>query len=111
MLYNKKMKNNKLTASEIIEKFIELNYKVNDFAFNELDRDELIDHNLDYDEVDQYGGTGQGDTWYAIKYFPQHDVYIKVDGWYSSYNGTNFDGWGHDVYEVRPKEKTITVYE
>jgi hypothetical protein len=63
-----------------------------------------------WEEVEQYGGEGQGDTWYSVKYFPDHDVYIRVDGFYSSYNGTDFNGWS-DCTEVRPQEKTITVYQ
>lgn len=61
------------------------------------------------EEVEQYGGEGQGDTWYSVKYFPKHDVYIRTDGFYSSYNGTDFyDGYGE---EVKPVQKTIVVYE
>lgn len=60
-------------------------------------------------EVDSYGGEGQGETWYTIKHFVDHDVYIRTDGFYSSYNGTDFyDGWGE---EVKPVQKTVTVYE
>lgn len=60
------------------------------------------------EEVNQYGGEGQGDTWYSVKYFKDHDVYIRIDGFYSSYNGVYFNyGYGK---EVRPQEKTITVY-
>jgi hypothetical protein len=60
------------------------------------------------EEVDQYGGEGQGDTWYSVKYFVDHDVYIKTNGHYSSYNGTEFyDGYGE---EVKPVEKTIIEY-
>lgn len=60
-------------------------------------------------EVDQYGGEGEGETWYTVKYFKDHDVYIRTDGYYQSYNGTEFEnGYG---YEVRPQQKTITVYE
>jgi len=66
---------------------------------------------LDWKEVDQYGGEGKGDTWWSIKYFPDHDVYLRVYGYYQSYNGTEFyDGWGC-VSEVKPQQKTITVYE
>ncbi len=61
------------------------------------------------EEVDQYGGEGQGDTWYSVKFFPKHNVYIKVNGWYQSHSGTDFNGW-EDCNEVSPKEKTITVY-
>lgn len=66
---------------------------------------------LNWEEVDQYGGEGQGDTWYSIKYFKDHNVYIKVTGYYQSYNGTEFyDGWD-SCKEVLPRQKTITVYE
>lgn len=60
-------------------------------------------------EVDQYGGEGQGSTWYSVKHFVDHDVYIRTDGYYQSYEGTEFyDGYGK---EVRPQQKTITVFE
>lgn len=62
-----------------------------------------------WEEVEQVGGEGQGDTWYSVKYFKDLDIYLNVDGWYSSYNGTDIDGWGA-VTEVRPTEKTIIVY-
>lgn len=66
---------------------------------------------LDWEEVEQYGGEGQGDTWYSVKYFSKHDIYIKVDGYYQSYNGTEFyNGW-NSCSQVFPKQKTITVYE
>ena len=62
-------------------------------------------------EVDQYGGESQGEDWWSVKYFPDHDVYIKVEGSYSSYNGTEFyDGW-ESCREVKPKEKLIIVYQ
>ena len=33
---------------------------------------------------------GKGDTWWSVKYFMDHNVYIKIWGSYSSYNGTEF---------------------
>jgi len=66
---------------------------------------------LNWVEVDKYGGEGKGSTWYSIKYFIDYDIYIKVDGYYQSYNGTEFyDGWD-SCSQVFPKQKTITVYE
>lgn len=60
-------------------------------------------------EVDQYGGEDQGSTWYSVKHFIDHDVYIRTDGYYQSYNGTDFhDGYGS---VVTPQKKTITVFE
>ena len=61
------------------------------------------------EEVEQYGGEGLGDSWYSVKYFKDHDIYIRTDGYYTSYNGTDFEqGYGNQVFK---KEKTITVYE
>lgn len=122
---------NKLTAKEILE-IVEKNYSESSFAYNEwteLEEDselELTEEEeaLSYseqekvilqklglgevEEVDHYGGEGQGDTWYSVKHFKDHDVYIRIDGYYSSYNGTDFyEGYGR---EVRPKEKVITVF-
>lgn len=68
------------------------------------------DTNLKWEEVDSYGGEGQGETWYTVKYFRDHDVYIRVDGYYTSYNGVEFDKGWDACKEVRPRKKTITVY-
>ena len=63
----------------------------------------------EWEEIKQRGGEGEGNTWYSIKYFKDHDVYIRTDGWYSSYHGTDFnDGYGE---EVKPVQKTVTVYK
>lgn len=122
---------NKLTAKEILE-IIEKNYSESSFAYDEWselsedselelteeeealsypERKEVILQKLglgEVEEVDQYGGSGKGDTWYSVKHFKDHDVYIRIDGYYSSYNGTDFEeGYGR---EVRPKEKVITVF-
>jgi len=59
-------------------------------------------------EVEQHGGEGEGDSWHVVHHFVDHDVYIRLDAYYQSYSGTDFDG--SKPYEVRPKEKTITVY-
>ena len=61
--------------------------------------------------VAQYGGEGKGEDWWVIYHFIDHNVYIKVNGYYQSYNGTEFyDGWDC-CSEVKPIQKTITVFE
>lgn len=119
----------KLTAAQIIERLQTL---------SEMDKDELIkvegiteldyvpDFSLDsfaycntmnplpmeigvWEEIEQVGGEDEGSTWYSVKYFKDHDVYIRTDGFYQSYHGTDFNyGFGK---EVKPKKKTITVFE
>jgi len=59
--------------------------------------------------VDEHGGgEGEGEECHRVFHFVDHDVYIRFDGWYASGDGTHYDNAG---YEVRPQEKTITVYE
>lgn len=125
----------KLTAEQILD-IIRENYSETDFAYNdwfETENEEInkiyeeysTNKNTDYKEltskvlnylglgevkeVAQYGGEDCGSTWYSVKYFKDHDVYIRIDGHYQSYHGTDFYN-GHG-YEVRPQEKIITVFE
>lgn len=63
------------------------------------------------EKVASYGGEDMGSTYYSVKYFKDHDVYLRVDGWYQSHYGVDFDDWDDAVKEVKPKEKTVTVYE
>jgi len=98
---------NKLTANEIINLIEKAGISVREFAGCDFNK------NLEglglWEEVDQYGGEGQGDDWYSVKYFEDHDVYIKTTGYYTSYEGAEFEnGYGE---EVRPKKVMITVYE
>lgn len=74
---------------------------INLYVLNELGLGEV-------EGVHQRGGEGQGTKWYQVWYFKDHDVYLRIDGHYTSYDGVDFyDGYG---YQVFPKEKTITVY-
>lgn len=50
---------------------------------------------------------GGGDYSCKVFHFKQHNVYIKIEGYYSSYNGTD---WNDNLYEVVPQEKKIIVY-
>lgn len=59
--------------------------------------------------VEDYGGESMGDTYYSVKHFVDHDVYIRTDGWYASYEGGTYDqGYGE---EVRPTQRLVTFYE
>lgn len=44
---------------------------------------------------------------FRVLHFAAHDVYVKVKGFWSSYGGDKFDS----MKEVKPTQKTITVYE
>jgi len=103
-------KNMKKTFQEIIEILKEkLNDDVAMFAYHDFDQDKIGLGEIK--EVTQKGGEGEGNEWYSVKYFTDHDIYIRVDGYYSSYNGTDFDNGWDCCEEVKPQQKTITVYE
>lgn len=96
-----------MIAKEIIEEVERQGISVDSFGYSDFESP--LENVGDWEEIEQVGGEGEGDTWYSVKFFKDHDVYIRTDGFYSSYNGTDFyDGYGD---EVRPKLKTITVYE
>lgn len=59
--------------------------------------------------VEAYGGEGQGEQyWFVFKLVtdPQ-ERYFKADGYYASYDGGYYD----DLYEVFPKQVTVTQWE
>lgn len=62
-------------------------------------------------EVSQKGGYEEGTHWESVLYFSAHDIYIKFTGYYSSYEGIEFDDMFQAAKEVKPHDKTITVYE
>ena len=57
--------------------------------------------------VDDFGGEGCGDDYWAVYYFADHDVYIQFDGWYVSHHGSEYE----EMFEVRPVQVTSTQYE
>lgn len=59
--------------------------------------------------IEFVGGEGCGDHCHAVIHFEKDNVYYKMDGYYSSYEG--FDWSDSDWVQVNPVEKTITVYE
>lgn len=70
---------------------------------------ELTEMGVEFKNVDSYGGEEQGRDYWSVWEFSRKDevVRFKFEGWYASYQGAEFE----HVYEVKPKEKTIIVWE
>ena len=99
----------KKTYKEILDTLKEKLYSIDEFANEDYDEKDLDLGEIK--EVFQKGGEDEGSHWESVKYFVDHDVYIRVIGSYSSYNGTDFyNGW-RSCSEARPFEKIITVYK
>jgi hypothetical protein len=71
---------------------------VNDSAFKQ----ELAEAGLIVEYVEQFGGEGHGDDYWSVYKFTKNDesCYVKFDGYYASYNGSDYDEW----FFVEPKE-------
>lgn len=101
-----------MTFQEIIQKFKDANISVEEFAYSQYSTENDLKEGIpEWKEVEKYGGEGQGDTWYSVKYFPEYNIYMKVSGWYQSYDDTEFGDWESACKQVFPQQKTITVYE
>ncbi len=57
--------------------------------------------------VEQHGGEGEGDDYYTVYHFKDHDVWIQFQGWYASYHGSEYE----EMFEVQPEQKLVTVYK
>lgn len=61
--------------------------------------------------VDDYGGEGEGESYYKVVKFVDHNVYGKLEGAYYSYDGIHFYDIEDDFTEVKPVEKVVTHYD
>lgn len=82
--------------------------RVSYFAFDEISYPAAIG---EVEEIYQKGGEDEGSHWEVVFHFKTHNVYIKAEGSYSSYDGTEFYNEWESVSQVFPGEKTIIVYE
>lgn len=121
----------KKTYTEILEilksNFITINYFIDEW-YDEYDdcahaEEEIsnsdIHKNLkstlgNWKEIYVSGGSDSGSNWIRVYYFENHDVYMQVNAYYSSYEGVEiyYNSWNSNALkEVRPKEVIKVIYE
>lgn len=61
----------------------------------------LLDNNITVEYVDNYGGEEMGRDYWSVYSFAKdgETVYVQFDGWYESYNGSEYEEW----FFVEPK--------
>jgi len=69
-----------------------------------------LSEEFDYEHVLSKGG-GEGGGEYCYGVIRIKDKYYKAEWQYYSYSGCDYDYIEESVREVKPKQKTITVYE
>lgn len=112
----------KLTYDEIVKRLDEF-YKVKEeddgfyntstiASFDEDGYDETLGLGI-IKEVDSHGGPDEGSDYRKVIHFVDHDIYLKYEGCYSSYESTEWDGntFAEGAVQVYPQTKTIIVYE
>jgi hypothetical protein len=64
---------------------------------------------IKHEYEDSFGGEGHGEEYWSVYSFTKgsETVYVKFDGSYASYNGSEYD----DYYFVEPKQVMVTRYE
>lgn len=98
-----------MTGQEIIKKLNDESLEISKYDFAD-DSDDLAEEVFGKSTlvVEEGGWEGQGEYVERVRHFIDHNVYIRLIGFYTSYHGTDYDD---DYEEVKPAQKTITVYE
>lgn len=82
---------------------------VSDYLYSKEQADKMMELGIkNVKLVQQWGGEGEGNSIGTVFYFEDFDLYLKLEGYYQSHHGAE---WYDSPTEVRPKEKTIIVYE
>ena len=86
----------------------------NDYKYEEFKEDsvyiegigeiQVVNRSGGYSDIPEYGS---GVDWEIVRYFSDHKIYIRLSGYYSSYDGLQIDNYD----EVKPVSKVIIVYE
>lgn len=72
-------------------------------------RKKLSDAGIRFEHVDNYGGEEQGREYWSVYSFhdASHVVYVQFDGWYQSYNGSEYEEW----FFVEPRQVQVTQFK
>lgn len=73
-----------MTGHEIIEK-MRAEFDMSDVCMQAINKIKFYDLFGPHEIVHQQGGRGFGTAWEAVYYFEHHDVYIRLNGYYNSW--------------------------
>ena len=94
---------------QIIESLSELQITPEDFSKERYTNHEVTSAVGRFTVVERSGGSVEGDDCSFVIQFIDHNVFVKITGYYDSYEGIDYSE--SEFLEVVPKEKIITTYE
>jgi hypothetical protein len=95
---------------EILEDYAGSIYEVlMDGDYERIVTDYLLENGVSTKLVDEHGGKGQGDEFWAVYEFTKgtDSVFIQFDGFYASHIGSEYQ----ECFPVKPKVIEQTIYE
>lgn len=93
-----------------VEEEMESEFVIETVAEGYIDDDYSDEFKNNFKHIEQEGG-GEGGTEWCHTIFSWKGIIYKGDYSYYSHHGTEFDGFEDTIREVKPIEKTLTVYE
>jgi hypothetical protein len=98
-----------MTGQEIIEKLNELQVTPEQLSELDFDHDEVTSALGPVKRVFHKGGEGQGEDYFNVILFENHGVHIRVDAFYTSYEGADYSYAKFQL--VTPQVREVTFYE
>lgn len=91
------------TFKEIVE-ILKEKVDLIQWCYDDFDKEELEKELGSFERIEEHGGEGEGQNYYTIDYFKEHNVYVKLQASYYSYHGVETEG--AYFVEVFPTEVT-----
>jgi hypothetical protein len=84
---------------------------LDEISYGVYTKDDYAGELADIRYVTGYGGKGKGEEYWFVLYHTELKQYLKIEGYYQSYNGVEFPTFEKAVTVVKPIEKLVTYYE
>lgn len=99
-----------MNSKEIIKELLNQDIGISEFACGEMENPLPVIGA--WKNVEEHGGCeGSGEEYWSVNFFEDHDVYLRADGRYYSYDGLNFYDGIEGLSEVHPQVRPVTFYE
>lgn len=96
-----------MNFQEIVNKLNQLRISKDDFGCENMPNP-IEEIGLWVNVESEGGGEGEGENVSRVHHFIDQDIFIRLTGYYTSYDGTEYSG---EYENVSPEQEVITVYK